>query len=268
MMNIYRNRLASPLIGIGILAVLPSSPGIAQTTHPNPTPSTAVGRPSANSIFAAPPPPTDYGQPGGRESAGSRNCSTSTVQNIARLTALVPLYSKGTEPVVGGLTTNANPTFWFYLPFQLEPEGVLEFVLQDANDNYIYQTKITGNKMDAGILSLPLPAQVQLQEDQSYHWHFLLYCQSKMPAQFVSGYIKRVSRPNLARQLANKAPREQVRLYGAAGIWYDALTQLAYLYRQTPQDPQLQQDWRTLMQDIQLPKLMDAPFVPCCVQPT
>ncbi|WP_299411152.1 DUF928 domain-containing protein [Acaryochloris sp. IP29b_bin.148] len=259
--------MASPLIIIGILAVLPSPPGIAQTTPSNSTPSTTIDRLSASSIFAAPPPPTDYGKPGGRESAGSRNCSTSTVQNTARLTALVPLYSKGTEPVVGGLTTNANPTFWFYLPFQLAPEGVLEFVLKDASDNYTYRTKITGKQMEAGVLSLPLPAQIQLQENQSYRWHFLLYCQSKIPAQFVFGYIKRVSRPNLARQLANQSSREQVRLYGAAGIWYDALTQLAYLYRQTPNDPQLQQDWRTLMQDIQLPKLMDAPFAPCCVQP-
>lgn len=266
-MNIKRDWIPSRLLSLGIALGLLHNPSVlAQTIRVSQSSVITVSSLSENSIFAAPPPPTDYGEPGGRTSAGSRNCSVSNLQT-AQLTALVPIYKTEGEAVTGGLTTRSNPTFWFYVPFKLQPENTMEFVLKDAAENYIYQTKIPGEATSEGIVKLSLPPKLKLRENQSYRWHFLLYCNSKTPAKFVSGYIKRVIRPNLERQLVTATPREQVHLYGKAGIWYDAFTQLANLYRQNPKDKHLQQDWISLMQDIQLAEVVEAPFSPCCVQP-
>lgn len=254
-MNINRG-IASTLITLGLyFGILPISSGLAQAP-PNPG-----ERLPKTGIFAAPPPPQDYGEPGERKSAGSRKCSITSTSDISQLTALVPLYQREGEPIAGGLTTQSNPTFWFYVPSQLGPDGSLEFVLQDTQENYIYKIKMTETTVEAGLISISLPTYIQLQANQTYRWHFLLYCQSKA-APFISGFIKRVTRPNLVQQLSTATPREKVRLYGQAGIWYDALTQLADLYRRDPKNDLLKQDWKILMQESQLPEFMEITPVP------
>lgn len=245
------NSIAGTVMSVGLyFGVLSTTSGLAQP------PFQAVGQLSNRPIFAAPPPPKDYGEPGGRKSAGSRKCSATSTPDNSQLTALVPLYQREGETMVGGLTTQSHPTFWFYVPSQLGPDGAVEFVLQDDQENYIYKTKMTEAQIGAGILSISLPAHTQLQANQIYRWHFLLYCQSKA-APFISGFIQRVIRPDLVHQLSTATPREKVRLYGQAGIWYDALTQLAGLYRQDPKNNRLQKDWKVLMQEIQLPEFIE-----------
>lgn len=248
------------VLSTGLLSSLPvrSQPvRIAQNQDIQP------GESSKSSIFAVPPPPTDYGEPGRRSSAGSRNCAATKTQTKS-LTALVPAYDAQGKSIVGGVTTALNPTFWFFVPFELSPKDSIEFVLKDAADNYVYKTKFLGRGDSSGIVNVSLPSDTQLEANQSYSWHFLTYCNSSSPSNFVSGFIKRVTRPELGQQLATATPREQVKLYAEAGLWYDALTNLAELYRQNPQDQSLRQDWGILMQDVQLEQLAGEPFSTCC----
>lgn len=217
-------------------------------------------------VFAAPPPPSDIGAPGQRSQAGSRGCnqtngSSASSDGEKRLTALVPVYQASDSQLVWGLTTSANPTFWFYIPHALTPQNEIEFVLKDSQDNYTYKTKFSGKKTQSGIVNLTLPPTVSLSSNRDYTWYFLIYCGSRTPASYVNGLIRRVERPNLEKQLQAATLREQVALYAEQGIWYDAVSELAKLHRNDVQNVKVDRDWKSLLGSIGLEDLASEPFI-------
>lgn len=197
------------------------------------------------------------GRPRKREGGGSRS-GECWVENKPLLTALVP--DTGV-----GLTTSESPTFWFYVPYTLTPEHSVEFVLKQGETS-VYQTQLPGRGTSPGIVSFRLPSTVSLDADKNYDWYFVVYCdsQNKEEFTFVNGSVRRVERPELKRQLESSTPLERITLYATEGIWYEAVTGLAELYRDAPQDNQLSNDWAGLLQSVGLENLASESFVPCC----
>ncbi|MCU0537814.1 MAG: DUF928 domain-containing protein, partial [Hydrococcus sp. Prado102] len=206
-------------------------------------------------IFNAPPPPPDVGAPTQRSQAGSRGWEQTNEQSASTneeklLTALVPAYQTTDDDLVWGLTTSESPTFWFYVPYTLTPKYAIEFVLKDDRGNYVYKNKFSGKGTPPGIVSLRLPPTVSLKSDREYAWYFLLYCGARVPDNYINGFIRRVERPNLEKQLRSKTPRERVILYAEQGIWYDALTELAQSHRDRRDNDKLNKDWTSLLQSV------------------
>lgn len=77
------------------------------------------------------------------------------------LTALVPSQQVNSIETVGGLTIAASPTLWFYVPYALQDDDVVEFVLQDEQHNIVYQTTLNHSQLAKGIMSVSL-AQAKL----------------------------------------------------------------------------------------------------------
>ena len=67
-------------------------------------------------------------------------------------------------------------------------------------------------------------------------------------------------KPALKKQLEKATPRERITLYGAHGIWYEALSNAVELRRVNPQDS----SWQKLLQEIGLNNLANKPIVDCC----
>lgn len=256
-------------VGLGVVQGLPVQ---AQVLNSVQSPALL----DAGHTFAIPSPPRDVGAPRRRSSAGSRGCAT-VVQNSSPLgstrrsrplTALVPAQGTDEQGLVGGLTTSKNPTFWFYIPEQFsassESEHYFEFVLKDSADNYVYQTQLAGPETPPGIVSLHLPPNVGLEANQTYEWYFVLFCGPRKPLITLNGDIQRIERPELESQLGSATVAERVNLYRSEGIWYDALTPLASLYRSDPQNAVLRQDWMQLLRAVQLEFIAAEPFSPCC----
>jgi len=209
--------------------------------------------------------------PGSRTGEASRSrgvCPPVTTP----LTALMPVtkgtssgQSASTTPTtsesVYGLTVAERPTFWFYVPYPLTSSRPLEFVLQDEKGNEVYQTQFTESGTVPGVVGLQLPPTVDpLEVGKRYQWFFLIYCNPDQPT-FVEGWVERVELNSTLKNQLDQAttPQQKADLYAQAGIWYEAVTTLAELRRQKPNDQALNAQWLELLQSVDLEAIATEP---------
>ncbi|HEY9724969.1 MAG TPA: DUF928 domain-containing protein [Chroococcales cyanobacterium] len=180
--------------------------------------------------------------------------------------------SKTTSTPAIGLTTAKHPTFWLYVPYSFSSPRRIEFALKDEKGKEIYHTSFLESKISPGIVGFELPsAAPSLEENKVYRWQFSMNCKPEKPdvvedfaieGATVEGWIHRV-RPNssLTEQLNRVTPEERVALYSKAGIWYEAVTVLAQLRRQNPNDAKLREEWVQLLKAVDLDAIADEPIV-------
>ncbi len=201
------------------------------------------------------PPPT--GNPPQTSGAGSRGGIGSCPAVNTPLTALVPKMETTNGEFVWGRTREARPTVWVYVPYTLSPKLPAELRLreQDANGQPINTTIARLTEASPGVIGLRFPPGKTLKTNQIYYWSFVVLCDPNDSSanQFVKAAIQRISpTPTLANQLQTAKPFERATLYAQAGLWYDALTQLAGLRQANPQEAMLLQDWNALLTHIGL----------------
>lgn len=252
-----------------------------------PTPQTDRGAPGKNSrrgggSRAQTPPPKDRGAPAPGQRTGGATRGRCPVAS-KRLTALVPIISatpdKSQHPVLAntpagsvlGLTTDSHPTFWFYVPYSVTSERPVEFILKDDRDNIIYQTLLSESATAPGVVGFKLPDPVApLEVNKRYNWFLIMACDqssstSSEPTEptkiFVSGWVERVTiDPSLQRELDKATAQQKALLYAKGGIWHEAVTTLAELRRQKPNDVTLKAEWAKLLQSINLEAIAPEPI--------
>lgn len=202
--------------------------------------------------------------PGRRRGGGRRDdCPKVAVP----LTAIIPQSEDTTQnpPVayVGATTAAEHPTFWFYVPYTLNPDLTAEFILQDQAGTAIYKLSLAEQpEPTPGIISIPLPATVPLEVGQGYEWYFKVNCGAEIPI-YTNGGIERVPLDSsLFQQLATTSPQEQVRLYQENDLWYDAITTLGNLRRSNPNDAAIAADWNRLLQVLGIEDILQSPSNP------
>ncbi|MBW4443771.1 MAG: DUF928 domain-containing protein [Plectolyngbya sp. WJT66-NPBG17] len=244
------NRICLAMISLSVLAL--AQTGVAQLPK-NPIQSGQI-------VFNDPTPPSQ-GSPGGRQQGGA---SRGDCRVFESLTALVPV----TQGKVWGQTVSDRPTFWFYLPSELTDKTPIEFTLQDPNDQYIYNTRFNAAKTKSGLVRLTVPATAKpLEVGKSYTWTFSVYCDPAKPssAVFVQGTIRRVALDQqLKSRLGNQMTIDQVKLYAANGIWFEAFDGLAELYRRDAKNRPVTSAWGSLLQQVKLDRLKTVPMTDCC----
>ena len=158
------------------------------------------------------------------------NCSQN---NELSLTTLAPESHTGQ-------TVSTAPTFPWYIPFQ--SASSLHFTIYEHNSQS-YQNK--GKRLmelpmipKSGIMTYSLPATNSLLEvGKKYVWEVEMSCN---PSQMtvINSEILVVRKPNrLAEQVNNiRDPLDKANVYAQAGLWYDALAEVAL----QPEDPQAQ----------------------------
>lgn len=212
--------------------------------------------------------PPDRGLPGRREGGGTRgNCP----QGATPLTALMPASNFG-------LTTQADPTLYWYIPPDSPPTA--EFVLLDEEGNEIYIANLT-DLPSGGIIGLQLPlaatdhdtdhgtdaADSLLIEGEDYQWYFSLICNPNNRSSdiFTEGWIQRIDPPrSLTETPQGQTDGDRAAAYAASGLWYDALSALLSPVPDTPAQPSAEAVWQTLLQSVDLESLVDQPRLPCC----
>lgn len=194
------------------------------------------------------PTPPSQGIPQGRHKGGG---SRSNCQNYQNLTAIVPLSNN----IVWGKTIANHPEFLFYLP----QGSNIEFVLQDEEDNYIYQTDQKISPDSQGIIKISLPDTVKpLESGEIYQWTLSISCDVDNPSAFVyvQGSIAKVSLDaNIESQLSIANNTEKVIIYAEQGIWYDAIALLAQLRQENPNDTEIETMWVELLEQVNLAEL-------------
>lgn len=221
--------------------------------------------------FPAVPLPPDNGAPTQREGAASRGpCINVSKKNLTALVPLVKLVSSSqsaTSGVVLGKTAAPRPSFWFYVPYTLTSEHPVEFMLQDEAGKEIYSTSLKASETNPGVVGFQLPASAPaLAVGKRYRWFFSIYCSEDSPV-IVAGLVERISLNSaLENQLEQATPSEKVALYQKADLWHEALTTLAQLRRQNPQEEKLQTAWSDLLQSIGLKAIAPEPLTALLTQ--
>ena len=84
----------------------------------------------------------------------------------------------------------------------------------------------------------------------------------------ISGSIIRLQPDEkLLRDLASSDIRERANIYALSGSLTDALTNLAQLRRERPNDPDIKTDWQDLLRSVDLGRITEAPLIECCKIP-
>ncbi|MEM9214886.1 MAG: DUF928 domain-containing protein [Cyanobacteria bacterium P01_F01_bin.150] len=151
-------------------------------------------------------------------------------------TALIPV------GVNWSLTTQAHPTFWFYVPYGAS-EVVSASLILEEKSNDIYHTLPVTLPKQAGFVSLTIPSTTTaLVEDINYNWTFELYCsEESITPLFVHGWVKFSS--------ASQSLSPDYQTYLDHRIWLDAVNELASQRIQKPENLALVEEWQRLLQD-------------------
>jgi hypothetical protein len=192
---------------------------------------------------------TEDTKPGGTRD----QCFTS--ENIKPLTALIPKSEKQLE-----LTLSPHPSLFIYFP--PSQAKTADFVIYNYNTNQLVY-KITLNlPKTGGILMITLPKNSpELQTKTPYRWTVQLNCPgSNSP--FIQGLIQRnIPTPELTQELAKTPTDQHWLIYAKAGIWHDAIANLAKQLRQNPHDPQLKESWQKLLNEAELNLIINEPLI-------
>lgn len=199
--------------------------------------------------------PPDRGLPGRREGGGTRGICITSQPN---LTALIPKTNFG-------LTTQAHPTLFWYVP--TTAATLIEFELRNEQNEIIFTDQMPTPET-AGIIPVHLPRseQTTLEPGKLYHWYFTLVCdpQDRSGDVITEGWIERsLPDADMTRQLEAATAEERALLYAKAGIWYDALSTLADLQVAQPDQP-APASWSDLLSEADLQTLTDKPLIPYC----
>jgi hypothetical protein len=156
------------------------------------------------------------------------------------------------------LTTLSHPTILIYIP--KTKAKTADFVVFDhQSDSPVYKTAINLPK-EPGIIAITIPKDQPELQPGIYRWTVSLVCDSPKPPS-VRGMIQRVQPNSELTEALQKTPAEQWSVYAQAGIWYDAIATLATLRQAQPNNPQLESDWKKLLQQVKLDALVTAPLI-------
>lgn len=205
-------------------------------------------------------PPKGLGAPetvGGGTRGGK--CEQDQQTSTPLLTSLMPDLTPGTAEV--GVTISEAPEIFVYIPET--SARMAEFVLKDENETDIYRSENIPISGQQSILSVKLPAdKIKLEKGKNYHWYFSVICNpdNRRKDIFVEGWTQHTEMSSdVASQLEKAATLERAKLYAEAGIWHEAVATLAELRRQTPDDPVLVQEWKTLLESAGLKQIAELP---------
>lgn len=215
---------------------------------------------SALADDVTPPPNSDeiIGRtaPGGTRDSNNNICGISKKKLVI---ALIP------ENLIG-LTVNDYPTFLVYIPSNSAKQAL--FVLKDETGKIIYQIDVKNPHKISGIFSLNSlniankSEKLALEVGKNYKWNFKLLCDNQSKNIIVGGSIQRVElTQETINQLKRASKRDRAAIYGKAGIWHEALTELAELHRLYPQDKKITNDWQKILKQVKLDDIAEEPLV-------
>ncbi len=274
----YQRCVIASLFGVITLSTPYAANGQARPLNPSSvhSQSTNPGVPSLQIAQARPvvfKPRKDAPRPKatiGGASRHSGHCPQAKVSpTTLGLQAIVPpSQTKGQMEAV--LTTAAYPTLLVYLPVTTARQA--EFTVMNERGKGLFQTIVdlprevqkTPVILRLTLPNTALPATTGLQPDTIYQWVFTLMCKpggAEPNDPFVRGMVSRIA-PDAALQkkLTTAKGLDKVNLYAEAGIWQEAVTELANLRLTKPTDPDLLAAWKSLLKSANLEATSQAPI--------
>lgn len=251
--------LSSLLAPTFAIAATPVAPNATQSAQAQPSPANR-----RRQIFTPPPAPKT-GRAGNSRGTATRNGFCPAVEQP--LTALIPVYETDNgDRLPFGLTTSDHPTLWFYLPYEITATNPAELRLETTEPGTAFTTQRTilrFTQMTSGVVGIKIPpSEAPLNVGQRYDWTFVVYCkaQDTSTLKYAELSLERIA-PTAVASSKGLSPKEQVVHYASMGLWENALTLLAQLRSQSPQDKDLAGYWANLLHAIAQPDLRTKPII-------
>ena len=206
--------------------------------------------------------PPSRGAPAKTSEGGSRGCSWQPGQKL--LSPLIPSEAMA-------FTVSEYPSFFWYLPpaHKLDESaaglgGTVQFMLIDENQNIVYHKKLS--VPSSGIMSHTLsPEEAEpLAENKQYHWLVSMVCDSDDPSAnaLIDGWVERIPvSEELQVELENAKENDLPYIYAREGIWHEALTTLAQLRQQNPDDETILSRWSEFLRSVNLSEFTEEPLI-------
>jgi Domain of Unknown Function (DUF928) len=209
--------------------------------------------------------PSPRGIPAIRVSGGTRDPKPPCVIGSGQLmTAISPEENLG-------LTTEAYPTFQWYMP--QNTLSYVEFSLSEVDLEQdivvpIYKSsfRVSGEE---GIASLTLPDTIgipPLTEGKTYAWSVSAFCQENgdQADMYVEGWVERTTPTELVSQALAQAttPLERAQVAANHSLWFDATAALSEQLIANPrQSSDARTEWQALLESVELGAIATKPFV-------
>lgn len=171
-------------------------------------------------------------------------------------------------------TLSSHPTLWVHLA-SLPKNAQAQFTLQNASGTEELLNKRFPLTAQTGILGVRLPpTSPGLKVGETYFWQMKVQCGSKESEDdpTIGSGVRRIQlnqikpmpgfdpKP-LVQELSWASASDKPALYAALGIWQDAVTALIDLQQKQPNNQELKDDWRSLLQETQMSELMNSPIL-------
>jgi len=194
------------------------------------------------------------GRPG---SASREQCNP----NDSPLSAIAYLDPQ-TQAPASTLTSQTQPTLWFYVPIPIKENTEAIFTLKNSLGAPIEENKLSGQTDRSGIIGIPISTNLAIGD--LYEWSLLLKCADNNQT-ILSGWIERKIVDSALKQTFEAVgDRNRIALYANYGFLQDAISGLANLRIANSTDPDLTQSWSTLLSDLNLSAIATEPLLACC----
>ncbi|MBE9031276.1 DUF928 domain-containing protein [filamentous cyanobacterium LEGE 11480] len=190
-----------------------------------------------------------------REStAGGSRTGMLSINGPAAMLAVLP-------PTFSGTTIASHPTFMTYIPASRAKTAIFSVQDEQGKTHHTMRLAVTGK---SGVMSVTLPPEAPaLAIDKQYRWIVTLVMNNELGPRspYVEGWIKRIQPSTaLAQQLTTNDPMERAQAFGANGIWYDCMVELASLKRSQANNQIAIDAWKNLLTDVGLTEIAKAPL--------
>ncbi len=176
---------------------------------------------------------------------------------------------------VWSLTTREAPVLWFYSPYENGDRFPVELTVRENNvRGKILARRSVTLPPKPGVFSVSMPEKLPgLRVDERRYWTLSVICKAKDEASnaeptdsqpksnivvpiVVSGVLQRVAldTTDVEKLTAMKTPNDRARLYADRGIWLDALDTIGVARAANPEDLELKDDWKALLDSVCLSK--------------
>lgn len=202
-------------------------------------------------------PPQGQGTPRGTPAAGSRSCQTAEKPMVV----LTKTEHDSPQTILRwGYTTEAHPTFYVYVPYQLEKIQSAKLSLRTDGGKQVYSTYIDITD-SPGIIEVKLPEaapELALNIWYQVHLSVRVLC-SPTTAPTPNSITASVQRKEADSVPSDLSSNTQSSLLLETGFWYD---QIAALIKQL--SPESKEQWVALLKEAGLEQYVNEPIIQCC----